>query len=91
MLREARVYFQVTETRFTTVLPLPLGVRVWSVEGWQVRGTEHESCSMEVLPSTATLHHGTLVAGSGINKNKFLKEEQGGAWAYELLVPWQKP
>lgn len=49
------------------------------------------SCSLKVLPSTAALHHGTLVAGTGINKNEFLKEEQGGPRADEPLVPWQKP
>lgn len=34
------MYFQVTETRFTTVPPLPLGARVWSVEDWQAGGRE---------------------------------------------------
>lgn len=75
------MYFQVTVTCFTTVSPLPLSARVWSVEGWQARGIEHAeslqefsrskrnwmpmSCSMGVLPSTGAVHRRTLVAGTG--------------------------
>lgn len=54
MLREAHVYFQVTETRFTTVPPLPLGARVWSVEDWQAGGTEHERACRNSVAAKGT-------------------------------------
>lgn len=49
------------------------------------------SCSLKVLPSTAALHHGTLVAGTGINKKEFLKEEQGVHGQMNTSYPGRSP
>lgn len=54
MLREAPVHFQTTETRFTTVPPVPLGARVWSIEGWWARGTEQERACRNSVAAKGT-------------------------------------